>query len=103
MEMDNGNTVWIAALLPIEGMNIRHLEVARLVCGKGSVKGRHFAYVLIFVTGCLSGLMFCGRNKNLKVSSNFNTSKNIRDKGQLYIAAPWETLQTPKFFQPITF
>jgi hypothetical protein len=42
MKVDNGNTVWIAAFFPIEGMDIRHLEVARLICGKGCVKGRHF-------------------------------------------------------------
>jgi hypothetical protein len=97
MEVDNGNTVWIAAFFPIEGMDIRHLEVARLVCGKGGVKGRHFA------CGCLSGPMFCCRNKISKVSGNFNMSNNIRDKRKLYMSALWENLQTPKFFQPTIF
>jgi len=96
MKVDNGNTVWIAAFFPIEGMDIRHLEVARLVCGKGGVKGRHFTCVLI--TGCLSGSLFCRKVKVSckisKVPENFNTSNNIRDKRQLYIT---------EIFQPTIF
>jgi len=51
MEDDNGNTFWIAVFFPIEGIDIRHLEAARLVCRKGSVKG-------IFAFDRQIGLMF---------------------------------------------
>jgi hypothetical protein len=39
MEVDNGDTVGAAAFFPIDGMDIRHLEVARLVYRKRRVKG----------------------------------------------------------------
>jgi len=55
------------------------------------------------ILGYLSGSIFCCKNKIFEVSGNFNTSNNISDKRQLYMAAPWETFQTPKFFQPTIF
>lgn len=83
MEVYDGNTVWIAAFFPIEGMDVQHLEVARLVCGKWGVKGCHLACALKGDDRMFIGSIFCGRNKIPKVFGNFNTSNDIRDKSQL--------------------
>jgi hypothetical protein len=77
MEVDNGDTVGAAAFFPIDGMDIRHLEVARLVCRKGRVKGFHFKCVLMGLNGMSFGSMFSRKNIS-KVSGNLKSSNNFQ-------------------------
>ena len=41
MQVDDGNAVWIAAFFPVDGVDIGHLEVTRLVYGEWGIKGCH--------------------------------------------------------------
>jgi hypothetical protein len=41
MQVDDWNTVWLAAFFPVDGVDVGHLEVTGLVYGKGGVERCH--------------------------------------------------------------